>query len=79
MEASKKPSTLINRAACKKALLLIASTKKPQLTRVGKDVYDYLDSVLLNHMKGFIHEHPSVGKTICMGVKKRTIKDDYEQ
>lgn len=62
---------LINKAACKKALLEIAQTRAHKFTRVGSDVFDHLNEMILNHMKSIVQSHPSKGKTIMMGSKTR--------
>lgn len=42
-------ASLINRSACKKAVLELAARERAKkFTRVGSDVLDYLDSVLVN-------------------------------
>ena len=67
---------LINKLACKKAVLSVAaSTRGSRFNRVGSDVYDHLEATLMNTIKGLVHSHPSVGKTIMMGSKKRTKQD----
>lgn len=64
---------LINRAACKRAILAVAEdTRSHTFTRVGADTLDYLEADLLNTIKDLVHRHPSVGKTIMMESKKRT-------
>jgi hypothetical protein len=64
-------SSLINKAACKKVVLEFAQTRAHKFTRVGSDVYDHLNDLVLNSIKGIIRSHPSIGKTIMMGSKSR--------
>jgi hypothetical protein len=61
---------LINRSACKKALLEIAATRARKFTRVGSDVFEHLDFMLRREMAKIIATHPSLGVTISMGTKK---------
>jgi len=66
-------SSLINRAACKKAVLEIAQQRRAgKFTRVSADVFDHLEGVLRSSIASLVHSHPSVGKTIMMGSKKRS-------
>ena len=63
---------LINRSACKKAILAVAEdTRSHKFTRVGSDALDYLEADLLNTIKDLVQRHPSIGKTIMMESKKR--------
>ena len=71
----KKISSLVNKAACKKAVLEVASMRAHKFTRVGSDVYDHLNDLVLNSIRDIVHKHPSIGKTIMMGSKSRK-KDD---
>jgi hypothetical protein len=67
---------LINRAACKKAILAVAEdTRSHKFTRVGSDTLEYLEADLLNTIKDLVRRHPSLGKTIMMESKKCK-KDD---
>lgn len=65
----------INKSACKKALLNLAQQRAHKFTRVGSDVFDHLDIVLINAMRALVHSHPSIGKTISLGTRKRTSDD----
>lgn len=63
----------INKLACKKFLLRLSeSNRGGKFTRVGADVYDHLDSILMSAMQEFVRRHPSVGKTLSTGKKKDT-------
>lgn len=66
----------INKSACKKAILNLAQKRAHKFTRVGTDVFEHLDIVLLNAMKSIVESHPSMGKTIMMGSKKRSTDTD---
>jgi len=71
---------LINRSACKRAVLDVVKHRK-QFTRVGADVYVHLHNHLLKEIKRIGDSHPSIGKTIMMGSKKRskvTTLDEYD-
>lgn len=69
-------ASLINRSACKKAILSLAKTRAYKFTRVGSDVYEHLDIVVLNAMKAIVASHPSIGKTIMMESRKRVKRED---
>ena len=70
-------SLLINRSACKKAVLDAAMSRK-KFTRVGQDVFVHLNSVVLNEIRKVVETHPSIGKTIMMGSKSRTKREVEE-
>jgi len=61
----------INKAACRKTILSLAENRAHKFTRVGGDVFEHLDYVLMNTMRSIVDSHPSMGKTIMMGTKKR--------
>jgi hypothetical protein len=65
---------LINKAACKKAVLEIAERERTakKFTRVSADVFEHLNSKILEEIRTLVRSHPSVGCTIMMGSKKRT-------
>ena len=71
--------TYINKVACRKAILNLAEKRAHKFKRVGADVYDHLDIVLLNTMKSIVESHPSTGKTIMMGSKKRKSSESIER
>jgi hypothetical protein len=54
----------INKVACRKAILNLAAKRAHKFTRVGADVFEHLDIVLLTAMKSIVESHPSKGKTI---------------
>ena len=64
-------ASLINKVACRKALLKYAEGRAHKFTRVGADVFEHLEVELVNIMKHIVATHPSMGKTIMMGSKKR--------
>jgi hypothetical protein len=69
----------INKSSCKKALLEFAKQRAHKFTRVGSDVFDHLDGIMINAMKDVVSSHPSMGVTICMGTRKRKNKDELEE
>jgi hypothetical protein len=70
-------SSLINRSACKKAVL-DAARYRNKFTRVGQDVFVHLNFVLINEIRKIVETHPSIGKTIMMGSKSRTKREVEE-
>jgi len=71
-------ATYINKSACKKAILSMAENRAHKFTRVGADVFEHLDSIIVNAMRGLVHSHPSIGKTIMMGSRKRKNEEESE-
>jgi hypothetical protein len=67
---------LINKAACKKAILNVAEARHQKFTRVGSDVFEHLNSLLMNHITSIVTKHPSIGCTISMGTRKRGKKEN---
>jgi hypothetical protein len=57
---------VINRTACRAALLAIASRERPEWgpERVSGELLDDLNRWVYNKMFGSVKRHPSVGKTI---------------
>ena len=73
-------TSLINKSACKNAVLEIAEgTRGGKFTRVGSDVYEHLNDMVLNTIRKIVHQHPSVGKTIMMGSRKRNNLNEGSQ
>jgi hypothetical protein len=63
--------SVINKKACRDYLLARADMKWPKkFTRVGKDVFEHLETQLMLTMDNFVFSHPTVGKTLSMGRKK---------
>lgn len=71
-------ASLINKVACRKAVLKYAEGRAHKFTRVGADVLEHLELELINIMKSIVSTHPSMGKTIMMGSKKRSKPEPEE-
>jgi len=64
---------LINRTNVKSLLLGLAEAKWPgKFKQVGSDVYEKLNDDLRLAAQKFVMAHPTVGKRLTTGVKKRT-------
>jgi len=61
----------INKVSCRKTLLKLAEGRAHKFTRVGADVLEHLEIEVLNIMKNIVSTHPSMGRTLMMGSKKR--------
>ena len=58
-------TTLINRAAVKKAALDASqSTRNGKFTRVSKEFLEGINAEVLAMIRGRVHRHPSIGKTL---------------
>lgn len=69
--------SVINKSECKKHLLRYSETlRNGKFQRVGSDVYEYLEEILIREMKYFVRSHPSIGKTLLTGSKKSRIISD---
>jgi len=65
-------NSVINNKACRDYLLARANMKWPnKFTRVGKDVFEHLETQLMLAMDSFVFSHPTLGKTLSMGIKKK--------
>lgn len=57
--------SLLNRRLCKLFILECAqNTRGGKFTRVSADVFPWLENILQERMRGLVHAHPSVGKTV---------------
>jgi hypothetical protein len=43
-----------------------------KFTRVGKDTFEHLETQLMLLMDNFVFSHPTLGKTLSTGVKKKS-------
>ena len=58
-------SSLLNRSHCKQYLLGVSEQiRGGKFTRVGADVYDYLDSVVRKACYDLVKGQPTIGKTL---------------
>lgn len=66
----KSGTSFINKSACREFLLDKAQAKwQGKFTRVSKDVFEMLESLIRNDMESFIRAHPTLGKTLTAGTK----------
>ena len=62
---------LINKAECRKNLLLRAEQRWPgKMTSVQAAVYDHLDTVIRTEIFNFVTQHPTKGKTLMLETRK---------
>ena len=72
--------SLVNRAQCKTYLLDASKMLRAgKFTRVGGDVWPWLESILRNRMYSLVHSHPSLGVTIYGPHKGRKEKTHESQ
>lgn len=69
---------VVNKAACKRVILDAVKHRK-RFNRVQYDVYIHLHNLVLREIKRIGDTHPSLGKTIMMGSKKRVKKEVLEE
>lgn len=70
---------LVNRTAARKFIFEMIKLLRPglekKMTQVSEDVYDYLDTSIRTDIRNLVASHPSKGKTITTGIKKRRTED----
>lgn len=62
----------ISKSKCKKYLIEMSQKhRNGKFTRVGQDVFEHLEFYLKREMEDFVKRHPSIGKTLQTGTRKK--------